>query len=111
MTIYRNNFNDILRQGGPDALIQSLKDKTTPCPVASMPATDDGLTLALSGPVTFAHTARLARELRPRAAAARVLDWSAVTQVDSSAVALILELARAAGHGHTCASRRLACPA
>lgn len=66
-----------------------------------MPATDDGLTLALSGPVTFAHTARLARELRPRAAAARVLDWSAVTQVDSSAVALILELARAAGHGHT----------
>ena len=27
MTIYRNNFNDILRQGGPDALIQSLKDK------------------------------------------------------------------------------------
>jgi ABC-type transporter Mla MlaB component len=30
-----------------------------------------------------------------------VLDWSAVTQVDSSAVALILELARAAGHGHT----------
>jgi ABC-type transporter Mla MlaB component len=52
-----------------------------------MPATDDGLTLALSGPVTFAHTARLARELRPRAAAARVLDWSAVTQVDSSAVA------------------------
>ena len=60
-----------LRQGGPDALIQSLKDKTTPCPVASMPATDDGLTLALSGPVTFAHTARLARAApargRPRA--------------------------------------------
>lgn len=27
VTIYRNNFNDILRQGGPDALIQSLKDK------------------------------------------------------------------------------------
>lgn len=65
-----------------------------------MPATDDGLTLALSGPVTFARTAGLARELRPRAAAARAIDWSAVTQVDSSAVALILELARAAGHGH-----------
>ena len=27
VTIYRNNFNDILRQGGPDALIQSLKTK------------------------------------------------------------------------------------
>ncbi len=26
VTIYRNNFNDILRQGGPDALILSLKD-------------------------------------------------------------------------------------
>lgn len=64
-----------------------------------MPATEDGV-LALSGPVTFDHAARLARECAARAARAHTLDWSAVTEADSSAVALMLEFARAAGRAH-----------
>lgn len=64
-----------------------------------MPATEPGV-LALSGPVTFDHTASLAARLRGQAGQAQALDWSGVTQVDSSAVALMLELARAAGHRH-----------
>jgi|GEM_PF-1255190 len=64
-----------------------------------MPATEPGV-LALSGPVTFDHTADLATRLRGQAGQAQALDWSGVTQVDSSAVALMLELARAAGHRH-----------
>ena len=64
-----------------------------------MPATEPGV-LALSGPVTFDHPASLAARLRGQAGQAQALDWSGVTQVDSSAVALMLELARAAGHRH-----------
>ena len=64
-----------------------------------MPATEPGV-LALSGPVTFDHTADLAARLRGQAGQAQALDWSGVTQVDSSAVALVLGLARAAGHRH-----------
>jgi phospholipid transport system transporter-binding protein len=54
-----------------------------------------GDTLKLSGAVTLAHAAAFASECRAHVGkGARILDWSAVTEVDSSALALILETQR-----------------
>lgn len=54
-----------------------------------------GDTLNLSGAVTLATASSLARDCCVQAAGgARVLDWTGVTEVDSSALALILETMR-----------------
>jgi|JI8StandDraft_1071087.scaffolds.fasta_scaffold82762_3 ABC-type transporter Mla MlaB component len=57
-------------------------------------------TITLTGAVTLAEVPQLAKRLTADARTARTLDWHAVTAVDSSALTLIFELARQAGHRH-----------
>ncbi|WP_374244207.1 lipid asymmetry maintenance protein MlaB [Zoogloea sp.] len=58
---------------------------------------EDGARLALEGPLTLVTVAPLAEAGRGLVAAAdRVVDLSAVTQVDSSALALLLSWTRVA---------------
>ncbi len=58
---------------------------------------DDGARLSLSGPLTLATVAALADQGRARVAAAdRIVDLGAVTQVESAALALLLSWTRAA---------------
>ena len=58
---------------------------------------EDGARLALEGPLTLATVAALAAAGRERVAAAdRTVDLAAVSQVDSSALALLLSWTRVA---------------
>ena len=102
VTTYRGSFNDQIQKGGIDALVKTLADRNTGPGARSQEVNapkDEAL--ALVGALSFDTLPKVLEESAQYAARTDLpdrltIDFAAITSVDSSAVALLLEWRRQA---------------